>query len=49
MRKQSMQTLQKKLEQREKSELIGIIEQMLRQAPDLHWVLTTPHGHQGDR
>jgi|GraSoiStandDraft_32_1057276.scaffolds.fasta_scaffold123982_2 hypothetical protein len=37
-----MKALQKKLEQREKSELIAIIQQMLRQEPGLEWVLTTP-------
>src|SRR5436853_5139888 len=37
-----MKALQKKLEQREKSELIAIIQQMLRQEPSLEWVLTTP-------
>ncbi len=37
-----MNALQKKLEQRDKSELIAIIQQMLRQEPGLEWVLTTP-------
>ncbi len=37
-----MKALQKKLEQCEKPELIAIIQQMLRQEPDLHWLLTTP-------
>jgi hypothetical protein len=37
-----MKALQQKLEQREKTELIAIIQQMLRQEPDLQWVLTTP-------
>lgn len=37
-----MNALQKKLEQREKPELIAIIQQMLRQEPDLQWLLTTP-------
>jgi len=34
--------LKKNLEQREKPELIAIIQQMLRQEPDLQWLLTTP-------
>ncbi len=37
-----MKALQKKLEQYEKAELIAIIQQMLRQEPDLQWLLTTP-------
>ena len=37
-----MHALQKKLEHRDKSELIAIIQQMLRQEPGLEWVLTTP-------
>lgn len=37
-----MNTLKKNLEQREKSELIAIITQMLRQEPDLEWLLETP-------
>lgn len=37
-----MKALQKKLEQREKTELIAIIQQMLRQEPDLQWLITTP-------
>ena len=37
-----MKALQKKLEQCEKPELIAIIQQMLRQEPDLQWLLTTP-------
>src|SRR5690349_12987917 len=37
-----MHTLQKKLQQREKSELIALIEHMLRQEPDLQWLITTP-------
>ncbi len=36
-----MKALQKKLEQREKTELIAIIQQMLGQEPDLQWLLTT--------
>lgn len=32
----------KNLEQREKSELIAIIQHMLRQEPDLQWLLMTP-------
>jgi hypothetical protein len=36
-----MDTLKKNLEQREKSELIAIIQHMLRQEPDLQWLLTT--------
>ena len=34
--------LKKNLEQREKPELIAIITHMLRQEPDLEWLLTTP-------
>jgi hypothetical protein len=37
-----MDTLKKNLEQREKSELIAIIQQMLRQEPELQWLLMTP-------
>ena len=37
-----MDTLKKSLEQREKPELIAIITHMLRQGPDLEWLLTTP-------
>jgi hypothetical protein len=37
-----MDTLKKNLERREKSELIAIIQHMLRQEPDLQWLLATP-------
>ncbi len=37
-----MDALKKNLEQREKSELLAIIQNMLRQEPDLQWLLTTP-------
>lgn len=37
-----MKALQKKLEHREKTEPIAILQQMLRQEPDLQWLLTTP-------
>ena len=37
-----MDALKKKLEQREKPELIAIIQHMLRQEPELQWLLTTP-------
>lgn len=37
-----MTTLKKKLEQREKPELIAIITHILRQEPDLQWLLMTP-------
>src|SRR6266566_9442291 len=37
-----MDTLKKTLEQREKPELIAIITHMLRQEPDVQWLLTTP-------
>ncbi len=37
-----MKALQKKLEQRDKTELVAILQQMLRQEPDLQWLLTTP-------
>lgn len=37
-----MDTIEKNLEQREKPELIAIITHMLRQEPDLEWLLTTP-------
>jgi hypothetical protein len=37
-----MDTLKKSLEQREKPELIAIIQQMLRQEPELQWLLNTP-------
>jgi len=36
-----MKALQKKLEQREKAELMAIIQQMLCQEPDMQWLLTT--------
>lgn len=36
-----MDTLKKTLEQREKPELIAIITHMLRQEPDVQWLLTT--------
>ena len=36
-----MDTLKKTLQQREKPELIAIIQHMLRQEPDLEWLLTT--------
>jgi hypothetical protein len=39
---QEMNALQKKLEQREKTKLIAIIQQMQRQEPDMQWLLTTP-------
>ncbi len=44
-----MNARQKKLEQREKSELIAIIQQMLRQEPGLEWILTTPLPASGSR
>ena len=44
-----MNARQKKLEQREKSELIAIIQQMLRQEPGLEWILTTPLPTSGSR
>src|SRR5712691_1020849 len=34
--------LKRNLEQREKLELIAIIQHMLRQEPDLQWLLMTP-------
>ncbi len=34
--------LKKNLEQREKPELIAIIQHMLRQEPELQWLLMTP-------
>ena len=34
--------LKKNLEQREKPELIAIIQHMLLQEPDLQWLLATP-------
>src|SRR6266699_5197068 len=34
--------LKKNLEQREKPELIAIIQHMLRQEPELQWLLNTP-------
>jgi hypothetical protein len=34
--------LKKNLEQREKPELIVIIQHMLRQEPELQWLLMTP-------
>ncbi len=37
-----MDNLRKNLEQREKPELIAIIQHMLRQEPELHWLLMTP-------
>ncbi len=37
-----MKTFQKTLEQREKSELIVLIQQMLCQEPELQWLLKTP-------
>jgi hypothetical protein len=37
-----MDMLKKNLEQREKPELIAIIQHILRQEPDLHWLLMTP-------
>lgn len=37
-----MDNLKKKLEQREKPELIALIQHMLRQEPELHWLLMTP-------
>jgi len=37
-----MDTWKKNLEQREKPELMAIIQQMLRQEPELQWLLTTP-------
>ncbi len=37
-----MNTLKNNLEQREKAELITIITHMLRQEPDLQWLVTTP-------
>jgi hypothetical protein len=39
---QWMNALQKKLEHREKTKLIAMIQQMLRQEPDVQWLLTTP-------
>src|SRR5215472_2213750 len=42
LRENRMDNLKKSLEQREKPELIAIIIQILRQEPDLHWLLTTP-------
>src|SRR5579859_1032727 len=37
-----MDKLKKKLEQRDKPELIAIIQHMVRQEPELQWLLTTP-------
>ena len=37
-----MNTLKKKLEKLEKPELVAIITHMLRQEPDLQWLITTP-------
>src|SRR5438128_12029917 len=37
-----MDILKKSLEQREKPELIAIITHMLRQEPELEWLLNTP-------
>ena len=37
-----MDTLKKTLQQREKAELIAIIQHMLRQEPDLQWLLMVP-------
>jgi hypothetical protein len=34
--------LKKNLEQREQPELIAIIQHLLRQEPDLQWLLMTP-------
>jgi hypothetical protein len=40
--KGNINTLKNHLEHREKSELIAIITHMLRQEPDLQWLVTTP-------
>jgi len=40
-----MKALQKQLEQREKTELIAMLQQMLRQEPDVQCLLTTPLRH----
>jgi len=37
-----MDNLKNNLEQREKPELIAIIQHMLRQEPELQWLLMTP-------
>src|SRR5258708_20102962 len=37
-----MDTLKRKLEKLEKPELVAIITHMLRQEPDLQWLITTP-------
>ena len=37
-----MDTWKRKLEKLEKPELVAIITHMLRQEPDLHWLITTP-------
>src|SRR5260370_32911104 len=37
-----MKNIDKDLAQREKTELIAIIKQMLQQQPELEWVLKTP-------
>jgi hypothetical protein len=37
-----MDNFRKSLEQREKSELLAIIQHMLRQEPELEWLLNTP-------
>jgi hypothetical protein len=37
-----MDALKKEMEQREKAELIAIIKHMLRQEPDLEWLVQTP-------
>ena len=38
----TLDTINKNLEKREKPELIAIIQQMLRQEPELAWLLNTP-------
>jgi len=38
----TLNTINKNLEKREKPELIAIIQQMLRQEPELAWILNTP-------
>jgi hypothetical protein len=37
-----MKNVDKDLAQREKTELIAIIKQMLQQQPELEWLLQTP-------
>ena len=37
-----MDTLEKNLEQREKAELIAIIQHILRHEPELQWLVNTP-------